>query len=165
MTRVSLILCAVLSVSALAVSQQKIADSTAAPPREAFDPQRDAENDIHEATLEATRTGRRILLDVGGEWCIWCKRLDAFFGSHPKASELLHANFVVVKVNYSKDNPNEKVLSRFPKIPGYPHFFVLDARGTLVLSQDTGLLEEGKGYSEVKVMAFLAQWTPAKDVR
>ncbi len=165
MTRVSLILCAVLTLSAVAVSQQKPADSAAVPPREAFDPQRDAEKDIHEATVEAAHTGRRILLDVGGEWCIWCKRLDAFFGSHPKASELLHANFVVVKVNYSKENKNEKVLAGFPKIPGYPHFFVLDAAGTLILSQDTGLLEEGKGYSESKIMTFLAQWTPAKNAR
>jgi thiol:disulfide interchange protein len=141
------------------VSQQKQTDSAATMQRERFDPQRDAEKDIQLASVEATKTGRRILLDVGGEWCIWCRRLDAFFGSHPHAFDLLHKTFVVVKVNYSKENKNEQVLSRYPKIPGYPHLFVLDAGGNLLHSQDTGLLEEGKGYSETKIQAFLEQWS------
>jgi len=145
--------------SLIAVSQEKPVDTTAAPQREAFDPSRDAEKDIRDAVVQATGTGRRILLDVGGEWCIWCKRLDAFYVSHPGAAELMHKSFVVVKVNYSKENKNEKVLSRYPKIPGYPHLFVLEANGKLVHSQDTGLLEEGKGYSEEKIMTFLERWT------
>jgi thiol:disulfide interchange protein len=142
----------------IAVSQEKLADTTAVPQREAFDPSRDADKDIRDAVVQATGSGRRILLDVGGEWCIWCKRLDAFFASHAGASDLLHKGFVVVKVNYSKENKNEKVLSRYPKIPGFPHLFILDANGKLLHSQDTGLLEDGKGYSEEKILAFLGQW-------
>lgn len=156
---VFLLVCA----SLIAVSQEKPADTTAVPQREAFSPSRDAQKDIRDAMVEATRTGRRILLDVGGEWCIWCKRLDAFFVSHPGASDLMHKSFVVVKVNYSKENQNENVLSPYPKIPGYPHLFILEANGKLVHSQDTGLLEEGKGYSEQKIMTFLEQWTSHRD--
>ena len=144
--------------SFIALSQEKPADTTAVPQRETFDPSRDVEKDIRDAVVQATGTGRRILLDVGGEWCIWCKRLDAFFVSHPGAAKLMRKGFVVVKVNFSKENKNEKVLSRFPKVPGYPHLFVLEANGKLLHSQDTGLLEEGKGYSEEKIMTFLEQW-------
>ena len=162
MTRATVVFLMVC-VGLIAVSREKPADTTAVPQREAFDPSRDAEKDIRDAMVQATRTGRRILLDVGGEWCIWCKRLDAFFVSHPGASDLMHKSFVVVKVNYSKENKNEKVLSRYPKIPGYPHVFILEASGQLVQSQDTGLLEEGKGYSEEKIMTFLQQWTPHRE--
>ena len=42
-----------------------------------------------------------------------------------------------LKVNWSKENKNEALLSKWPKIDGYPHLFVLDADGRLVHSQDT----------------------------
>lgn len=124
-----------------------------------FDPARDAAKDIHDAVVEAGNTHRRVLLDVGGEWCIWCRRLDSLFATHAYLREYLHVHYVVVKVNYSKENKNETVLAKYPKIPGYPHFFVLENDGTLLKSQDTGELESGKGHDPVKVMAFLKIWT------
>jgi hypothetical protein len=66
----------------------------------------------------------------------------------------------MVKVNWSPENKNEAVLSQYPKIPGYPHLFVLDATGKLVRSQDTGELEAGKGHDPEKVRAFLKRWAP-----
>lgn len=125
---------------------------------EKFDPARDPQRDLKAAMVEAKRTGRRILLDVGGEWCIWCHRLDTLFMKNPDLSDQLHHGFVVVKVNYSKENKNERFLSAFPKIPGYPHLFVLDENGMLLHSQDTGELESGKGHDPVKVAAFMDSW-------
>ena len=42
----------------------------------AFDPKRDPASDLEMAKVEAQRGGKRIMLDVGGEWCSWCHRLD-----------------------------------------------------------------------------------------
>jgi len=123
-----------------------------------FDSSRDPGKDLNEAIITATQTHKRILLDVGGEWCIWCRRLDTLFATHSDLSSFLNGHFVVVKVNYSKENKNEKFLSRFPKIPGYSHYFVLEHDGALLKSQDTGELEEGKGHSPSKVMTFLKTW-------
>jgi thioredoxin-related protein len=125
---------------------------------EKFDPARDPEADLKAAMSEAKRTGKRILLDVGGEWCIWCHRLDTLFMKNPDLADQLHQGFVVVKVNYSPQNKNERFLSGFPKIPGYPHLFVLDENGMLLHSQDTGELESGKGHDPVKVVAFMDSW-------
>jgi thiol:disulfide interchange protein len=125
-----------------------------------FDPQRDAAKDIQDAVHEARRTGKRILLDVGGDWCIWCRRLDSLFAANKDLEGTLRKGFVVVKVNYSRENKNEAVLSRFPKIPGYPHLFVLDSNGKLLHSQDTGQLESGNHHDREKVMAFLKKWAP-----
>jgi hypothetical protein len=52
---------------------------TAAVPK--FDPKRDAANDINDAVKEAKRTGRRVILDVGGEWCGWCHTSTAILSS------------------------------------------------------------------------------------
>ena len=127
-----------------------------------YDPARDAAKDIDAAVAEAARSGRRVLLEVGGEWCIWCHRLDAFWQEYPDLAELLEGNFVMVKVNFSPDNENRQVLSRYPEIPGYPHFFVLDADGSLLHSQGTGQLETDDHYDPEKVLAFLTKWAPAR---
>jgi thiol:disulfide interchange protein len=131
-------------------------------PVTSFDPARSAAADIDAAIAEAKRTGKNVLIDVGGDWCIWCRRLDQFFADHKDVADFLHRNYVAVKVNYSKENRNEAVLSRYPKGAGYPHLFVLDATGALLHSQDTGKLEKGKGHDPEKVLAFLKAWAPKK---
>lgn len=128
-----------------------------------FDPSRNPEQDVKNAVEEAQRSNRRIILDVGGDWCIWCHRIDNFIKENKDLSSLLHNRFVVVKVNYSPENKNEKFLSRYPKIPGYPHFFVLDENGKLIHSQDTGKLERGKSYDKVKFIAFLKKWVQRRN--
>ncbi|MGE5351099.1 MAG: thiol-disulfide isomerase, partial [Acidobacteriota bacterium] len=75
-------------------------------------------------------------------------------------ADYLKANYIVVKVNYSKENKNEAVLSKYPKIPGYPHLFVLDSEGKLIHSQETGVLEKDKGHDPEKVLNFLKEWSP-----
>jgi thioredoxin-related protein len=129
---------------------------------EKFDPKRNAANDIKLAVESAQGSNKRILLDVGGEWCIWCHRLDAFINSHKDLKNLITENFIWLKINYSEENKNEALLSRYPEIPGYPHFFVLDTDGKLLHSQDTGKLEEGKDYSKEKLMAFFKGWSAKK---
>jgi thioredoxin-related protein len=124
-----------------------------------FDPSRNPERDLKDAVVEAQKSKRRIILDVGGDWCIWCHRIDNFIDSSRDISSELHNHFIVVKVNFSPENKNEKFLSKYPKIPGYPHFFVLSEKGKLIHSQDTGKLEEGKGYSKEKFITFLKKWS------
>jgi thioredoxin-related protein len=137
--------------------------SAATETREKFDPGRDAEKDIADAVAAAKQEHKKILLDVGGEWCSWCHKLDKFFQEHADASEYLHRNYIVVKVNYSKENKNTAVLSKYPPVKGYPHLFVLESNGTLLHSQDTGELESGDHHDYDKVMNFLKKWAPKGD--
>ena len=127
-----------------------------------FDPNRDAAKDIADAVVEAKRTGKRILLDVGGDWCIWCHRLDTFFVENKDVDNFLHENFVEVKINYSKENKNEAVLQNYPKIEGYPHLFILDTDGKLLHSENTGDLESGDHHDRDKVFNFLKAWVSDK---
>ncbi len=126
--------------------------------REKFDPTRDAAKDIAAAVKRAKKENKRIILDVGGEWCGWCKKLDEFFMTNEVAAKLLKDKFIVVKVNWSPENKNEKVLSRYGKVEAFPHLFVLDKKGKLLHSQDTGLLETGDHHDENKVIPFLRKW-------
>ena len=130
-----------------------------------FDPARDPVADLETAKVEARRGGKRILLDVGGEWCSWCHVLDRFFASHADLDALRDARYVWLKVNYSKENDNRAFLSRWPKVAGFPHLFVLGADGTLLHSQDTGALEQGKSYDPAKMRAFLERWSAPASAR
>ena len=125
-----------------------------------FDPLRDPARDLETAKVEAQRGGKRILLDVGGEWCSWCHILDKLVEGDAEIRSSRDANFVWMKVNYSEENQNKAFLSPYPEIKGYPHLFVLDAEGKLLHSQFTGDLEKGKGYDRRKVLAFLKEWAP-----
>jgi thioredoxin-related protein len=125
-----------------------------------FDPKRDPSADLKAAVALASQTHQRIILDVGGEWCIWCRRLDSLFRMDTTLATYLHEQYIVVKVNYSRENENAKFLSGYPKIEGYPHLFVLDSDGKLIHSQNTGDLESGKHHDPAKVMAFLKKWSP-----
>jgi thiol:disulfide interchange protein len=127
-----------------------------------YDPKRNAEADIQAAVGEAQRTGRRVLIEVGGDWCSWCHKLDAYFTKNPKLTALRDSNFITLKVNWSPQNENKKALSKYPKISGYPHIFILDAQGKLLHSQPTGLLEEGQSYNLKKFTDFLMKWSPRK---
>lgn len=122
-----------------------------------FDPTRDSAKDIEAAIKKATKEKKRILLDVGGNWCSWCHKLDYLFTTNKEIGAMLK-KYVVVKVNFSQENENKDVLSKYPTIPGYPHIFVLEKDGKLLHSQDTGLLESGDHHDPDKVMEFLKKW-------
>lgn len=125
-----------------------------------FDPARDGAHDLETALQLAREMKRRVLVEVGGEWCTWCHIMDRFFAANPDLKRTRDANFVWLKVNFSKENPNEALLARWPKVAGYPHLFVLDGDGRVLRSQDTSLLEAGKDYDFAGFRAFLMDWSP-----
>ena len=127
-----------------------------------YDPKRDAAQDIQDATREAQRTHKRILLEVGGDWCSWCHTLDGFFEANPNLVLMRNENFITLKINFSEENENKEVLSGYGLVESYPHLFVLERDGKLLLSKDTGALESGKSYDLKKLTAFLKEWGPSR---
>lgn len=128
-----------------------------------YDPKRDAARDIADAVKEAQRTNKYVLIEVGGEWCGWCHRLDKFFLDNPDLLQLREKNFVTVKVNFSEENENKAVLSHYPPIGGYPHIFFLNSDGKLILSQDTGVFEAGTTYNLDRLTTVLTNWGPGQN--
>ena len=127
-----------------------VTDASARPPaefvREKFDPARNPSDDLKAAIETASNENKRIILDVGGEWCGWCIYMDKFIFQHPELTKLRDENYVWLKINMSEENENVPFLGAYPEISGYPHLFVLDKTGKLLESKDRSVLEEEKGY-------------------
>ncbi len=123
-----------------------------------YDPARDPFADGRTAIALAKATQRRILIEVGGDWCKWCHLLDRFIKSDKEIEQALYQTFVVLKVNVSDENANEKFLAAFPENLGYPHMYVADINGKVIHSQDTGKFLDNLKYSKQKFMAFLNKW-------
>jgi thiol:disulfide interchange protein len=129
-------------------------------PPEKYDPGRDPEKDLASAAAEAKDSKRYIFVVVGGEWCVWCHIMDDFFREHPDLKALRDKNYVLMKLNMSRENENRAFLARYPKIHGYPHIFILDADGKLVQSQATNELEDGRSYNAKRFQKFLEKFAP-----
>ena len=152
-------LCLVTVISASAKHGKN--DRPPAPTRKvavSYDASRDPAKDLQDAIAVATQKNKRILLEVGGDWCVYCNIMDETFDSHAKLRKARDDNYVTLKVYYNTDNANETFLSKYPKIADYPHFFVLDSNGALLHSQPTHPFEHGTKYNADKINSFLVRW-------
>lgn len=127
-----------------------------------YNPNADAKADIARAINKARQENKHVFIQIGGNWCPWCVKLHNFLNSDSVLTDILSNNYVVVKVNYSKENKNIEVLKQLenPQRFGFPVLVILDSSGRRIHTQDSGLLESGDGYDRKKVLNFLKNWTP-----
>eukprot|EP01118_Nematostelium_gracile_P013329 TRINITY_DN5013_c0_g3_i3.p4 TRINITY_DN5013_c0_g3~~TRINITY_DN5013_c0_g3_i3.p4 ORF type:complete len:183 (+),score=39.18 TRINITY_DN5013_c0_g3_i3:3291-3839(+) len=168
----SLALASVFSISAFA--QTKPATATEGAKKEAvtiYNPQANAQADIDAAVARAAKADKNVLVQVGGNWCIWCIRFHDLVNKTPELNKYLTDNFEWVLVNYSPEVKNTEVLTKIgnPGRFGYPVFVVLNSKGEVLHIQDSGYLErdqdetktDGPGHSVKKIQTFLKNWTTA----
>jgi len=128
-----------------------------------YDPKADAQADINKLVAQAQKEGKNIMIQAGGNWCIWCLRFNQYVQTTPELKKMVDKNYLYYHLNYSPDNKNEKVFSQYGNPGekfGYPVFIVLDKNGKMIHVQQSDVLEEGKGYSLEKTKVFFNQWAP-----
>ncbi len=123
-----------------------------------YDPKRKPSEDLKETVRLAEAGKKRILLQVGGAWCGWCRAMNTFFQEHEKVARTLAENYLIMKVNWSPENPNGFFLKDYPDIESFPHLFVLESDGAFLHSQPTEGFEQRGSYSEKKLLEFLEKW-------
>ena len=142
----------------LLISLQSFASDTT----KLYNPAADAKKDVAAAIVKAKKEGKNVMLQIGGNWCIWCYRYNGFVKADTALNRITNENFVVYHLNYSPENKNLDYLKTlgFPQRFGFPVFVILDDKGLRLHTQDSALLEKGKGYDAEKVKTFLQSWTP-----
>jgi len=130
-----------------------------------YDVRADGSAQVAAALTRAAAEHKRVILDFGANWCIWCRRLHSTIERDPAVSRALERDFVVVMVDVNTRNGprrNADVNERYgnPVRHGIPVLVVLGSDGKQLATKDTGELEEGDGHSPAKIAAFLAAWAP-----
>ena len=125
---------------------------------------------IDQAVAKAKSEGKFVICQVGGNWCPWCLRFADFITKDTAITKVINENFEYIHVNYNprKSQGEEKqaqgkaLMKRLDNCGrfGFPVFVVLDEEGKVVHIQDSSFLEEGKSYSQEKVLRFFKNWTP-----
>ena len=127
-----------------------------------YKPDENAETNIANAITESKKSAKHVLIQIGGNWCSWCARFYEFVKKDAQLDSLMKANYVVYHLNYSKENYNEKLLTKykFPQRFGFPVFLILDSEGNLLHTQNSWYLEDGKtSYEREKVKSFFTEWS------
>lgn len=130
-----------------------------------YHPLADAQADLDSLIRRTQKDGKHIIIQAGGNWCVWCLRFHAFIQQSDRIQQVLGANYYYYHLNFSPENKNEEVFKRYADGKGaefgYPFFIILDAEGQVLTVQESGNLEVGDSYDEEKVLALFQQWVPA----
>lgn len=123
-----------------------------------YDEQRDPFKDALAAIKLAKATDRNVLIEIGGNWCTWCHKMDVFLEKNPDVYHALHSKFVLLKISVSDTNENEDFMKSLPPVLGYPHMYVSTAEGKMILSKDTAELQDNGQYSPQRWLSFINNW-------
>jgi thiol:disulfide interchange protein len=129
--------------------------------RDLYDPEANATLEIESLIKQANQENKHIILQVGGNWCGWCYLFHDFIKENEELNKIVEDNYLLYHLNYSKENKNTALLAKyqFPQRFGFPVLLILNQEGSLIHTQNSALLEEGKGYDLKKVKEFFMGWT------
>lgn len=148
------------SASVLAAKKKAAAEEIAKLPKP-YNDKENAEEKIASLVKQAKAEKKNVMIQAGGNWCIWCLRFNNYVQTTPELKTLVDNNYIYYHLNYSPENKNEKVFAKYGNPGekfGYPVFIVLDGDGKQIHTQDSAVLEDGKGYSLEKVKEFFTKW-------
>ncbi len=128
-----------------------------------YDTKADGEKQIADALARAKWDHKRVLLQFGANWCIWCHRLHDLFKTDPAIAKLLASEYELVLIDVDEvdgERHNATLEARLgrPTKNGLPVLVVLDDSGRPLTTINTEPLEQGDHYNAPKVLATLKKW-------
>ena len=126
-----------------------------------YDEKANAHREVSAAILEASRSGKNVVLDFGANWCADCHVLDAQMHT-PELAGLIEKNYVVVHIDVGLMTKNVDLAERYriPLRKGIPALAVLDSHGKLLYSQDQGQFEDARHLAADSFKQFFERWRP-----
>ncbi len=123
-----------------------------------FDRNVNFEAQLENALREAKETGKRIIVEFGGDWCSWsvkmCKVLES-----AKFKSLLQERFIFLRCYAGHDGEcHYPEHLEFPNFSAIPFFVLLNENGEIIASQSTETFEWFRFYKKYKIYSFLKSW-------
>jgi|SRR5579871_2973420 len=147
-----------LAATAPRVSVTSLADI--AVPDHPYDENADANAAVAEAFAKARAEHKRVLIDLGGNWCPDCRILAGVM-KLPEVQRFVDAHYVEVSVDVGRFNRNLQIPARFGitrRLEGVPSVLIADPDGTLVDAGHIAALADARSMTPQAIADWLAQW-------
>jgi len=125
-----------------------------------FSDSADANADVAKAFAEARAQNKRVLIDLGANWCADCRILQALM-DRPEVRSFLAAHYAIAVVDVGRLNRNLQIPARFgitDKLEGVPAILIADPDGTLVNAGKIFALVEARHMTPQDIVDWLASW-------
>lgn len=153
----------ILATPALAVPAPKVSIASFAelnPPETPYDVAANADAAVAAAFARARSNHKRVLLDLGGNWCGDCRILAGLMDL-PEMRHFLAAHFEIVSVDVGRFDTNLQIPARFgftQRLLGVPTVLIATPDGRLVNGTDVFALADARHMAPQAVADWLAKW-------
>jgi thioredoxin 1 len=149
---------AFMSVALMAAAPPTLPPGQATPVAAPYDTNADAHAQVDAAFAKARATGRKVLIDFGGNWCPDCRMLAGVL-EVPAVHEWSDANFETVMVDIGRRTKNLDIAAKYGvKIEGVPAVLVVTPDGKLLNGDNVSALADARSWSQQAVVDLLAKW-------
>ena len=128
--------------------------------RQPYNESADAEAVVAAAFARAKTSGKRVLIDLGGNWCGDCIVL-ANIMQLPEMKPFVKKHFEVVTVDVGRFDKNLSIPARFgivKRLEGVPSVIIAEPDGTFVNQGNVSALSDARHMTPQSVADWLAQW-------
>jgi thiol-disulfide isomerase/thioredoxin len=128
--------------------------------RSPYDTNADASAAVDAVFARAGKNGKRVLIDLGGNWCGDCIVL-ANLMQFAEMKRFLAAHFEIVKIDVGRFDKNLQIPARFgitQRLEGVPSVIIAEPDGTFVNRGHIAALADARHMTPQAIADWLAQW-------
>jgi thiol:disulfide interchange protein len=125
-----------------------------------FDRYADAGHALDAAFVRAAQNHKRVLIDLGANWCADCRILAAVMAL-PEVAAFVNAHYEVVTVDIGRLNRNLQIPERFGikmRLEGLPCILIASPDGALINAGHVEALAEARNMTPQSITDWLASW-------
>lgn len=125
-----------------------------------YDEHANADAAVAAAFDRAKKTHKRVLIDLGGNWCVDCVVLANFL-KLPEMQRFMAAHYEVVAVDVGRFDRNQQIPARFGitgKLKGVPTLLIATPGGKLVNGNEVFVTADASTMTPAALAAYLAKY-------
>ena len=125
-----------------------------------YDEHANADAAVAAAFERAKKSHKRVLIDLGGNWCVDCIVL-ANFVRLPEMQKFMDAHYEIVPVDVGRFDRNPQIAARFGitgRLKGVPALLIATPDGKLVNSDDVFATSDAHTMTPQSLAAYLAKY-------
>jgi thiol-disulfide isomerase/thioredoxin len=128
-----------------------------------YDTRADGEQQLAATLAEAKRTNKRVLLDLGANWCSDSQAMFRLFNTNAEVARVIEENYVFEMIDVNQRGlgaRNARLVERLgnPLSQGIPVLLILDANGAVLNSDPSERLADSDHQHPAMVLAYLRKW-------